>query len=68
VRARPRGPEERRDLPEAREGEAGRGRGVLVDKILPKIMQDKRLNMDPKDMPFDMKRMSYGGFKILVDL
>jgi uncharacterized protein YbaA (DUF1428 family) len=39
------------------------------DKILPKIMQDKRLaNMSPKDMPFDMKRMSYGGFKVLIDL
>ena len=40
------------------------------DRILPKIMQDKRLAnmMDPKDMPFDMKRMSYGGFKMIVDL
>jgi uncharacterized protein YbaA (DUF1428 family) len=23
--------------------------------------------MDPKSMPFDMKRMAYGGFKIIVD-
>ena len=23
--------------------------------------------MDPKSMPFDMKRMVYGGFKTLVD-
>ena len=40
------------------------------DRILPKIMQDKRLanSMDPKSMPFDMKRMSYGGFKVIVDL
>jgi uncharacterized protein YbaA (DUF1428 family) len=40
------------------------------DKILPRIMQDKRLAnaMDPKSMPFDMKRMSYGGFKVLVDM
>lgn len=40
------------------------------DRILPKIMQDKRLadTMDPKAMPFDMKRMSYGGFKVIVDL
>jgi len=39
------------------------------DRILPRIMQDKRLaNMDPKSMPFDMKRMSYGGFRVLVDL
>lgn len=40
------------------------------DRILPKIMQDKRLadTMDPKAMPFDMKRISYGGFKVIVDL
>jgi len=40
------------------------------DKILPRIMQDKRLagTMDPKTMPFDVKRMSYGGFRLLVDL
>ena len=39
------------------------------DKILPKIMRDKRLtSMDPKNVPFDMKRMSYGGFKVLVDM
>ena len=39
------------------------------DKILPKILQDKRLtSMGAKDMPFDMKRMSYGGFKVLVDM
>ena len=32
-------------------------------------MQDKRLaTMGAKDMPFDMKRMSYGGFKVLVDM
>jgi uncharacterized protein YbaA (DUF1428 family) len=24
--------------------------------------------MDPKSMPFDMKRMTYGGFKVMVDL
>jgi uncharacterized protein YbaA (DUF1428 family) len=39
------------------------------DRINAKVMKDKRLAkmMDPKAMPFDMKRMSYGGFKILVD-
>lgn len=32
-----------------------------------KVMQDKRLcSMDPKKLPFDCKRMSYGGFKIIV--
>ena len=40
------------------------------DKILPRILKDKRLagSMDLKTMPFDVKRMSYGGFKVLVDL
>jgi uncharacterized protein YbaA (DUF1428 family) len=30
-------------------------------------MKDPRLDMDPKSMPFDVKRMLYGGFKVLVD-
>lgn len=35
-----------------------------------KVMKDPRLNsmMGGKDMPFDMKRMCYGGFKTIVDL
>jgi uncharacterized protein YbaA (DUF1428 family) len=39
------------------------------DRINAKVMKDPRLAkmMDSKAMPFDMKRMSYGGFKILVD-
>ena len=39
------------------------------DRILKKVMKDKRLAkmMDPKAMPFDGKRMIYGGFKIVVD-
>lgn len=34
-----------------------------------KIMKDPRVQAmcDIKNMPFDCKRMSYGGFKILVD-
>lgn len=34
-----------------------------------KIMKDPRLAamMDPKNMLFDMKRMSMGGFKLMVD-
>ena len=34
-----------------------------------KVMKDARLAkfMDPKKMPFDFKRMTYGGFKILVE-
>jgi uncharacterized protein YbaA (DUF1428 family) len=31
-------------------------------------MKDKRIaGMDMKDMPFDPKRMIYGGFKVMVD-
>ena len=38
------------------------------DKCLAKVMKDKRLAamMDPKKMPFDGKRMIYGGFKVSV--
>jgi uncharacterized protein YbaA (DUF1428 family) len=40
------------------------------DRVNAKVMKDKRLagSMDPKAMPFDWKRMVYGGFKVLVDL
>jgi uncharacterized protein YbaA (DUF1428 family) len=40
------------------------------DRVNAKVMKDPRLNkmMDPKSMPFDMKRMVYGGFKTVVDL
>jgi uncharacterized protein YbaA (DUF1428 family) len=39
------------------------------DRVNGKVMKDPRLaNMDPKTMPFDVKRMTYGGFKVLVDL
>jgi len=33
------------------------------------VMKDPRLTADMKDkpMPFDMKRMCYGGFKVLVE-
>jgi uncharacterized protein YbaA (DUF1428 family) len=39
------------------------------DAVNKKVMSDKRLAsmMNPKAMPFDVKRMSYGGFKVLVD-
>jgi uncharacterized protein YbaA (DUF1428 family) len=39
------------------------------DRILAKVMKDKRLAdmMDPKKMPFDGKRMIYGGFKSIVE-
>jgi uncharacterized protein YbaA (DUF1428 family) len=40
------------------------------DRVNAKVMKDPRLAdmMDPKDMPFDGKRMVYGGFEVLVDL
>jgi uncharacterized protein YbaA (DUF1428 family) len=38
------------------------------DQVNGKVMKDKRFTgMDMKDMPFDGKRMIYGGFKVLVD-
>jgi uncharacterized protein YbaA (DUF1428 family) len=38
------------------------------DRVNAKVMKDPRLAdmMDPKSMPFDGKRLIYGGFKILV--
>ena len=37
------------------------------DKVNAKVMKDERLHEGmPKEMPFDMKRMAYGGFKVLV--
>lgn len=38
------------------------------DRINKKVMNDPRLQMDPKDNPFDMKRMIFGGFKPIVEL
>ena len=38
------------------------------DRVMAKVMKDKRLAdmMDPKNLPFDGKRMFWGGFKVLV--
>ncbi len=40
------------------------------DRVNAKVMKDPRLAkmMDPKSMPFDLKRMVYGGFKVVVDV
>jgi uncharacterized protein YbaA (DUF1428 family) len=40
------------------------------DKVNAKVMKDPRLAkmMDPKSMPFDTRRMAYGGFRTIVDL
>ncbi|MCL4691014.1 MAG: DUF1428 family protein [Candidatus Hydrogenedentes bacterium] len=40
------------------------------DKVNAKVMKDPRLSKMCKedDMPFDLKRMAYGGFKTIVDM
>jgi uncharacterized protein YbaA (DUF1428 family) len=39
------------------------------NRVNAKVMKDPRMaDMDPKSMPFDLKRMAYGGFKVLVNL
>ena len=40
------------------------------DKVNAKVMNDPRMKpmMDPKTMPFDGKRMFWGGFKTIIDL
>ena len=40
------------------------------DSIMAKVMKDKRLAdmMDPDNMPFDGKRMFWGGFKAIVEM
>jgi uncharacterized protein YbaA (DUF1428 family) len=39
------------------------------DRVNAKVMKDKRLAkmMDVKSLPFDAKRMIYGGFKVFVE-
>jgi uncharacterized protein YbaA (DUF1428 family) len=39
------------------------------DRVNAKVIKDPRIRAmcDPKSMPFDAKRMLYGGFKVLVD-
>jgi uncharacterized protein YbaA (DUF1428 family) len=40
------------------------------DQVNARVMKDPRLAgmMDSKAMPFDVKRMVYGGFRVIVDL
>jgi len=38
------------------------------DRVNAKVMKDPRLHQGPKEMPFEMKRMVFGGFEVLVDL
>ncbi len=39
------------------------------DRVNAKVMKDPRMERMMKlPMPFDMKRMAYGGFKVIVDI
>jgi uncharacterized protein YbaA (DUF1428 family) len=40
------------------------------DRVNAAVMKDPRINemCDPKNMPFDCKRMLYGGFKAIVEI
>jgi uncharacterized protein YbaA (DUF1428 family) len=63
-------------LHEVDEAEAGRDRvfAYIVyksrahrDRVNAKVMKEMNAAGGPPDMPFDMKRMVYGGFKTLVE-
>jgi uncharacterized protein YbaA (DUF1428 family) len=38
------------------------------DRVNAKVLDDPRIKMEGTPMPFDIKRMAYGGFEVLVDL
>ncbi|SFN48675.1 DUF1428 domain-containing protein [Variovorax sp. OV329] len=40
------------------------------DEVNDKVMKDPRMKemMEPKDAPFDTRRMIFGGFEVVVDL
>jgi uncharacterized protein YbaA (DUF1428 family) len=40
---------------------------VHRDRVNAKVMKEMEKMVEPKDMPFDIKRMVYGGFKVLVE-
>ena len=37
------------------------------DRVNAAVMKDPAMGKMPKKMPFDIKRMAYGGFKVLVE-
>jgi len=37
------------------------------DRVNAKVMKEMEKMGEPKDMPFDFRRMVYGGFKVMVD-
>jgi uncharacterized protein YbaA (DUF1428 family) len=39
------------------------------DRVNEKVMKDPRItNMDPNSLPFDGKRLFWGGFKVLIEV
>ena len=38
------------------------------DEVMAKVMADPRLKQDPQSMPFDGKRMIFGGFESFIEL
>ena len=38
------------------------------DEVMKKVMADPSMKMDPATMPFDGKRMFWGGFKSFIEL
>jgi uncharacterized protein YbaA (DUF1428 family) len=40
---------------------------AVRDAAMPKIMSDPRLQRDTNPMPFDSKRLIYGGFEMIVE-
>ncbi len=38
------------------------------DRVNAKVMKEMEGMGEPKDMPFDFRRMVYGGFEVLVDV
>ncbi len=40
---------------------------AVRDQAMPRIMEDPRLQPDVNPMPFDGKRLIYGGFEVVVD-
>jgi len=40
---------------------------AVRDQAMPKVMADPRLQPDTNPMPFDGKRLIYGGFEMIVD-
>lgn len=40
----------------------------IRNNAMPKIMEDPRLQLDVNPMPFDGKRLIYGGFSVIVDV